>query len=97
MFCINNKRQSLEASIFKASRRFFLILSPVINSAIATEGCKIVFNDDGSITETGNTYVKTTSFASSYIMETYTANDGSLSKTMKTTFNSDGSISKEVS
>ena len=30
-------------------------------------------------------------------METYTANDGSLSKTMKTTFNSDGSISKEVS
>ena len=68
-----------------------------LNSAIATEGCKIVFNDDGSITETGDTYVKTTSFASSYIMETYTANDGSLSKTMKTTFNSDGSISKEVS
>ena len=32
-----------------------------------------------------------------YILETYTANDGSLSKTMKTVFNSDGSISKEVS
>ena len=68
-----------------------------LNSAIATEGCKIVFNNDGSITETGSSYVKTTSFASSYILEQYTANDGSLSKTMKTVFNSDGSISKEVS
>ena len=57
----------------------------------------MVFNSDGSITETGNTYVKKTSFASSYILEQYTSNDGSLSKTMKTVFNSDGSISKEVS
>jgi hypothetical protein len=60
------------------------------------EANETVFNADGSITETFDTGVLTTTFSDAdTIVETFVGDDYTITKT--TTFNSDGSISEVVS
>lgn len=59
------------------------------------QSSKTVFNSDGSITETFDDHVTTTTFGTSNVVEKSVYSDKTV--TITTTFNSDGSISKEVS
>lgn len=61
------------------------------------EPCSTIFNVDGSVTETYETGVLTTTFPdSSHVVETFVPTAGS-TVTKTTTFNVDGSISEVIS
>lgn len=55
-----------------------------------------VFNSDGSVTETGATGTKVTTFNGSTIVETFTGTDGSVIK-KTTTQDSNGNITETIS